>query len=101
MNKTDIEYQKIVDREAQKLIELDLKELLDFPDYGIISSSIGEKEIDIGFWHHVFSEKEHHIYFKTHRYLFLFFYRNYISGIVFGIDSLPRLMTEKEYGQYD
>jgi len=101
MSKIDNQYQKIVDEEAKKLLELKLQELLEIPDYGTVTSSLGEKEVSIGFWHHEFSKEDHHIYFKTERRVFLFLYRSYISGIIFGTSTSPRLMTPEECSQYD
>lgn len=101
MSEVEQEYQRVVDRLAEELIPLSPSELLMRPEFGSVTRQAGAKEIAVGFWHYEFGTEKHHIVFKTERRIFLFFYRSYISGVVFGTNTRPRLMTLKEAGDYD
>ena len=97
----DNKYQYVVDEEARKLLQLKPEKLLEIPFAGIVNGVISNRKIDIGYWHYEFSEENHHVFFKASRRVFLFLHKSYISGIVFGINTLPRLMTDEECGAYD
>jgi hypothetical protein len=101
MSEIDREYQQIVDRLAEELLLLSPRELLALPDYGSVTRQVGRTEKSVGFWHYAFDDEKHHIVFKVQRRCFLFLYASYVSGVMFGLDSSPRLMTPKERDDYD
>ena len=101
MNEIDQQYQQVVDKLAKELLQLSPREMLEQPDYGSLTRQADKKELKIGFWHYAFNDEKHHIVFKTDRRCFLFFCKSYISGVVFGSHTSPRLMTPKEIGDYD
>jgi hypothetical protein len=101
MSEIDQEYQRVVDKLAEELLQLSPGELMARPDYGNVTRLVSETELAVGFWHYAIDDENHHIVFKAARRCFLFFYRSYISGVVFGSNASPRLMTPKEAGDYD
>ncbi|GAB5534007.1 MAG: hypothetical protein Rubg2KO_02560 [Rubricoccaceae bacterium] len=101
MNKTDQSYQSIVDELATELLDRQPNELIVHPDYGTHRRQVSDDMAEVGFWHYPFSDDKHHIVFKTSRRVFLFLYRSYVNGVVFGRNTPPRLMTPEEAGDYD
>ncbi len=97
----DTEYQKALDTLAEELLDKSLHELHAWPDYGNLTRSINGVDETIGFWHYKFSNESHHIVFIAGRRTGLIFHRKYISGVVFGSSTDPRLMTSEEIGDYD
>jgi len=97
----DMAYQQVVDALAAELLRLYPRDLLAQPDYGSMTRKVGETSIEVGCWHYAFDDERHHIVFKAERRVFLFLYRCYTSGVVFGTNVEPRLMTPKEAGDYD
>jgi hypothetical protein len=101
MNEVDQCYQAAVDRLAADLLARSPRELVEHPEYGVLHQQIGGTSEAVGFWHYPFSDDRHHIVFKAERRVFLFLHRSYVSGVVFGRDTAPRLMTPEEAGDYD
>ena len=101
MSAIDREYQRAVNELAEELLQLSSRELLKRPEYGIVTVHARGTEIEVGFWHYSFDPEKHHLVFKAERRLFLFLHRSYMSGVVFGLNTRPRLMTPEECGEYD
>jgi hypothetical protein len=63
---------------------------------------MGESDLAVAFWHYRLRDQVDHIVFISGRRLLLpFFYRKFISGVVFSPTINPRLMTDEEVGDYD
>lgn len=100
MKTIDILYQESVDREANRILELTINEVLKVNDYGRIETVINEHPISISYWHYKFNDNLHHIVFlNERRYLFIFT-KKYLSGIKLENERLTRL-TDIEIGDYD
>lgn len=100
MSDKDERYQRAVDELAGDLLRLPVDELLQQRDFGDYTRAVDGEDIAVAFWHHDF-DGVHHIVLKTERRVFLFLWRSYVNGVVFGPDSQPRLMTPEEAGAYD
>lgn len=100
MSDKDERYQRAVDELAGALLRLPVSELLQQRDYGDYTRTVDGEDIAVGFWHYDF-DGVHHIALKAERRVFLFLWRSYINGVVFGHESPPRLMTPEEIGAYD
>ena len=102
MKEIDRQYQQVVDDLANEFLMLPKEELAAQPDYGSISRKLDGRDLAIAFWHYRFRGDVDHIVFITDRRLLLpFFFRKFISGVVFGLTTNPRLMTDEETGDYD
>lgn len=104
MSKIDFDqiYQEAVDKETKKLFACSINELLEKNDYGSIEAMNQGIKINIGWWKWERYEKNcYHIVFKAQRKLFLF-YRQYLNGIKFDIESgTIEYLSDEEIGDYD
>jgi hypothetical protein len=91
------QHNNAVNELAEELLKSTPSELLKWPDYG----NATRNGIDVSFWHYSFSDDKHHIVFKKDRQFLLVFRKSEISGVVFGVNSNPRLMTPMEIAEYD
>jgi hypothetical protein len=101
MSAIEREYQQALNGLAEELLQLSSRDLLTRPEYGIVTVQARGTDVEVGYWHYEFDPEKHHLVFKVERRLFLFFHRSYISGVVFGLNTRPRLMTPEECGEYD
>ena len=99
MSDIDRQCQEIVNGLANELLALSPDELLARPEYGVFDSEVDGEAVPVGFWHYDFGD-EHHIHFKLSRRWFWFIHKSYVSGVIFGPDSAPRLMTPLEADEY-
>src|SRR5688572_6700770 len=100
MKRIDRSYQAAVDREAEKVLGLSIEDFLKFESYGSLETSIDNKKVSIGFWHHKLGDTIHHIVFEADRRAFLFLYKKYLSGVKLANGTIERL-SEKEIADYD
>jgi len=91
------QHKQVVNKLAEELLKSIPSELLKWPNYG----NVTRDGIDVSFWHYSFNDDKHHIVFMKDRRFLLVFRKSQLSGIVFGVNSNPRLMTPKEIGEYD
>src|SRR5262245_36807788 len=102
MIEIDRQFQQVVDDLANEFLLHSEEELAAQPDYGFISRKLDGRDLSVAFWHYTLRDYTEHIVFITQRRLLLpFFYRKFISGVVFGPTVKPRLMTDEETGDYD
>ena len=96
------QYQRVVDDLAREFVRRSPEELSEHPDYGSIARHIDGNDISVAFWHYRLRGNADHIVFITERRLLIpGFCRKFISGVVFGPTTKPRLMTDEEAGDYD
>ena len=102
VNKIDEQYQQVVNDLADEFLRRSPEELAEQPDYGSIARQMEGDDVSVALWHYQLKDDIDHIVFITGRRLLIpFFYRKFISGVVFGPTTNPRLMTEEEVGDYD
>ena len=102
MNQIDERFQQVVDHLASEFLLRSQEELIAQPDYGSIRRQMDGHDVSVAFWHYRLKEDVNHIVFITDRRLLIpLFSRRFISGVVFGPATNPRLMTEDETGVYD
>ena len=102
MNKIDVQYQQVVNDLAEELLLRSPEELAEQPDYGSVTRQIDGNDLSVAVWHYQRKENADHIVFITERRLLIpGLYRKFISGVVFGPTTNPRLMTDEEVGDYD
>jgi len=102
VNKIDAQYQQVVNDLAEEFLRRSPEELAEQPDYGSITRQIDGSDLSVAFWHYQRKGNVDHIVFITERRLRIaFFNRKFISGVVFGPTTSPRLMNGEEVGDYD
>ena len=102
MTGLDGQYQKVLDDLAEEFLQRSLEELADQPNYGSITRQMDGHDLSVAYWHYEIDDDIDHIVFVLSRRLLVpFFHRKFISGLVFGLTTEPRLMTDEEAGAYD
>ena len=102
VNDIDARHQQVVNDLADEFLRLSPEELAEQPDYGSIMRQMDGKNIEVAFWHYKLKDYTDHIVFIISRRLLIpCFCRKFVSGVVFGPTTIPRLMTDDEAGAYD
>jgi hypothetical protein len=102
VNEMDAQCQRVVDDLASEFLRRSPEELAKQPDYGSITRQMDGNNVEVAFWHYQLKDYTEHIVFIIDRRLLIpFLYRRFISGVVFGPTTSPRLMTDDEAEAYD
>jgi len=104
MEKSNVDkiFQSAVDEETKRLFSCSIGELLDRNDYGSIDTISQGIKINIGWWKWERNENCYHVVLKAQRKLFLNFYKQYLNGIKFDVESgVIEYLSNEEVGDYD
>jgi hypothetical protein len=91
------EYQSIVDLVTKRLRQKKTEELLAMPN---LSRTL-EGDLEVAIWHHDTVNNEHHFVVQAQKKIFLFFWKNYLNGIIVKNNSEVVVMPNETVANYD
>jgi hypothetical protein len=93
----NLKYQFTVDLVAEQLQKKSAKELIALPN---LSQAI-ENGIELVIWHHEMVNEEHHFVVQAQRRVFLFFWKNFLKGIIVRNNLEVMAMSREIAANYD